>query len=69
MSGPAKACPFCGSRDTVKEADFGTSLMVNRHHCRHCNSFFEAVKWGDRGDELDLPSFLGRGSGESRHRE
>lgn len=63
MSEAGKACPFCGSRDTVKEADFGTSLMVNRHHCRHCNSFFEAVKWGDRRDELDLPPFLRRERG------
>lgn len=55
-----KVCPFCGSSDTVKEADFATSLMVNRHHCRGCNSFFEAIKWGDRGDALDLPAFLER---------
>ena len=58
MTVVAKVCPFCGSSDTVKEADFATSLMVNRHHCRGCNSFFEAIKWGDRGDELDLPAFL-----------
>lgn len=50
-------CPFCGSSDTVKEADFGTSLMVNRQYCRRCRSFFEAVKWGS-GEELDLPAFL-----------
>ena len=68
MTSAAKVCPFCGSRDTVKEADFGTSLMVNRHHCRHCNTFFEAVKWGDRDDALDLPQFL-RSSGETRSRE
>jgi hypothetical protein len=53
-----KPCPFCGSRETVKEADFGTSLMVNRHYCRECRSFFEAIKWGDSGDALDLPDFL-----------
>jgi hypothetical protein len=58
MTGTAKACPFCGSTDTVKEADFATSLMVNRHHCNHCRSFFEAIKWGDPGNELDLPAFL-----------
>lgn len=54
-----KTCPFCGSRDTVKEADFATSLMVNRHRCQHCHSFFEAIKWGDAAD-LDLPAFLAR---------
>jgi hypothetical protein len=42
----------------VKEADFGTSLMVNRQYCRACRSFFEAIKWGDRRDRLDLPPFL-----------
>jgi hypothetical protein len=54
----ALPCPFCRSPDTVKEADFGTSLMVNRHYCRHCRSSFEAVKWGTRGTDLDLPEFL-----------
>jgi RNA polymerase subunit RPABC4/transcription elongation factor Spt4 len=66
MTATSKTCPFCGSRDTVKEADFGTSLMVNRQHCRHCHSFFEAIKWGDRSEDLDLPPFL---RGEPRSRE
>jgi len=61
-----KACPFCGSLDTVKEADFGTSLMVNRQYCRRCNSFFEAIKWGDRGQDLDLPPFLRAGQDDAR---
>jgi RNA polymerase subunit RPABC4/transcription elongation factor Spt4 len=69
MTVVAKVCPFCGSTDTVKEADFATSLMVNRHHCRHCNSFFEAIKWGDRGDELDLPAFLRDDPRRTRERE
>jgi transposase-like protein len=51
-------CPFCGSADTVKEADFGTSLMVNRRYCRRCRSSFEAVKWGTPAERLDLPGFL-----------
>jgi hypothetical protein len=58
MTPGARPCPFCGSADTVKEADFGTSVMVNRQYCRHCRSFFEAVKWGDRSESLDLPAFL-----------
>jgi len=62
----AKACPFCGSQDTVKETDFGTSLMVNRQYCRHCHSFFEAIKWGDRDQDLDLPSFLRAGRDDPR---
>jgi hypothetical protein len=59
MTDGTKPCPFCGSRETVKEADFATSLMVNRHYCRDCHSFFEAIKWGD-DEGLDLPGFLAR---------
>lgn len=66
MTDAGKVCPFCGSHDTVKEADFGTSLMVNRQHCRHCHSFFEAIKWGDRSQDLDLPAFLRAGRDDSR---
>jgi hypothetical protein len=51
-------CPFCGSADTRKEADFGTSLMVNRQYCRQCKSSFEEIKWGASRDSLDLPDFL-----------
>jgi len=58
MPGATVPCPFCGSPDTAKEADFGTSLMVNRHYCRKCRSSFEAVKWGARDDGLDVPDFL-----------
>ncbi|MFQ6045821.1 MAG: hypothetical protein ACE5PT_05585 [Gemmatimonadales bacterium] len=58
MSGQAKTCPFCGSRDTEKQADFGTSLMVGLHYCRRCRTSFEAIKWGDGTAELDLPEFL-----------
>jgi hypothetical protein len=51
------ACPFCGSRHTQKQSDFGTSLMVRWHYCRACRSSFEAVKWGDTAP-LDVPGFL-----------
>jgi len=51
-------CPFCRSADTERVADFGTSLMVAQHHCRTCNSHFEAIKWGDRAAVLDVPGFL-----------
>jgi hypothetical protein len=55
---PDVRCPFCGSRDTEKQSDFGTSLMVRLHYCRRCKTSFEAVKWGDASTPLDLPSFL-----------
>jgi hypothetical protein len=61
MTATPKPCPFCGSTATIKDADFGTALMVNRQYCRACKSFFEAIKWGDTAEELDLPSFLRRG--------
>jgi hypothetical protein len=51
-------CPFCGSQETEKQSDFGTSLMVRSHYCRRCRSSFEAIKWGDVSTPLDLPSFL-----------
>jgi hypothetical protein len=50
-------CPFCGSDETEKQGDFGTSLMVRLHFCRACHTAFEAIKWGD-GDGLDLPEFI-----------
>jgi len=62
----AKPCPFCGARETFKEADFGTSLMVSRYYCARCHSTFEAIKWGDRTAPLDLPAFL-QGADTPRH--
>ena len=53
----ALPCPFCGSPDTERQSDFGTSLMVRLHYCRDCRSSFEAIKWGDN-EGLDLPEFL-----------
>jgi hypothetical protein len=50
-------CPFCGSGNTEKAADFGTSVMVRLHYCRACRSHFEAIKWGDDA-KLDVPAFL-----------
>jgi hypothetical protein len=58
MPGATVPCPFCGSPDTRKEADFGTSLMVNRQYCRRCRSSFEEIKWGAPRGALDLPDFL-----------
>ncbi len=52
------ACPFCGTMTTRKIADFATSLMVASYRCDHCNSYFEAIKWGDRSATLDVPPFL-----------
>ncbi len=59
---PAKTCPFCGSTDTAKQADFGTSVMVRQYYCRACRTVFEWVKWGDDESDLDLPTVLKRPS-------
>ena len=59
-----RPCPFCGSRLTDKESHFGTSLMVARYFCRACRSHFEAIKWGDRPAELDVPAFLDPGAAD-----
>ncbi len=56
--GPEKRCPFCGAPATTKVSDFATSLMVAAYRCDHCNSYFEAIKWGDRSVPLDVPPFL-----------
>ncbi|MFQ5551957.1 MAG: hypothetical protein ACE5FJ_12050 [Gemmatimonadales bacterium] len=67
-----KRCPFCGSHETAKQSDFGTSLMVASHHCPKCNSYFEAIKWGE-GEDLDVPEFMKDGiakaSGDAERRK
>lgn len=57
-SSPSKPCPFCGSKDTTKQSDFGTSIMVTQHYCNQCRTVFEYIKWGDDENTLDLPGFL-----------
>lgn len=58
MGDTVKSCPFCGSQDTEKRSDFGTSLMVSLHYCRRCRSYFEAIKWSQSAEPLDVPPFL-----------
>jgi ring-1,2-phenylacetyl-CoA epoxidase subunit PaaD len=38
------ACPFCGSRETVRESAFGPTLCRATHYCRACRNPFEAFK-------------------------
>jgi ring-1,2-phenylacetyl-CoA epoxidase subunit PaaD len=37
-------CPFCGSRDTVRESAFGPTLCRATHYCRSCRNPFESFK-------------------------
>jgi len=61
MDSRKKNCPFCGSIDTQKLSDFGTSVMVKQYYCNGCRTVFEWIKWGD-DDNLDVPEFLRNGS-------
>jgi ring-1,2-phenylacetyl-CoA epoxidase subunit PaaD len=40
----AATCPFCGSRETVRESAFGPTLCRATHYCRACRNPFEAFK-------------------------
>lgn len=37
-------CPFCGSRDTVTESEFGSTACKSLHTCRSCRQPFEHFK-------------------------
>jgi ring-1,2-phenylacetyl-CoA epoxidase subunit PaaD len=38
------ACPYCGSRDTVRESAFGPTLCRATHYCNACRNPFESFK-------------------------
>jgi len=42
--GAPRACPYCGSRNTVQESAFGPTLCRATHYCRDCRNPFEAFK-------------------------
>ena len=39
-----RPCPFCGSRNTVQESQFGPTLCRATHYCAACRNPFEAFK-------------------------
>ncbi len=41
---PPLTCPFCGSRQTVVESDFGPTLCRTIHFCQACRNPFEGFK-------------------------
>jgi hypothetical protein len=57
-SGSIVACPFCGSPETRRETDFGTTLAYAQFYCLTCRTPFEWIKWDDKKFESDLPSFF-----------
>lgn len=39
-----RRCPFCGSRNTLQESQFGPTLCRATHYCEACRNPFEAFK-------------------------
>ena len=39
-----RVCPFCGSRNTLQESQFGPTLCRATHYCEDCRNPFEAFK-------------------------
>lgn len=37
-------CPHCGSSDTIRESNFGSTPCKSRHLCRACREPFEQMK-------------------------
>jgi len=48
-------CPFCGSANTEKLTDFGTTLAFRQHYCHDCRTVFEAIKWGNEEEAPPSP--------------
>lgn len=38
------ACPFCGSPDTERKSEFGSTACKAIHYCHHCRQPFEEFK-------------------------
>jgi hypothetical protein len=57
-SGSFVACPFCGSTETSRETDFGTTLAYAQFYCHQCRTPFEWIKWDDKNVSTDLPPFI-----------
>jgi hypothetical protein len=51
-------CPFCGSLETKRETDFGTTLAYAQFYCLACRTPFEWIKWENKISDKDLPPFL-----------
>jgi len=39
------ACPYCGSRETERTAEFGPFHMTEQYHCLACKSPFSRMRW------------------------
>jgi ring-1,2-phenylacetyl-CoA epoxidase subunit PaaD len=39
-----RLCPYCGSRNTLQESQFGPTLCRATHYCANCRNPFEAFK-------------------------
>lgn len=43
--GKRMVCPYCGSPDTRRTAEFGPFHMTEQYHCRACKSPFALLRW------------------------
>jgi ring-1,2-phenylacetyl-CoA epoxidase subunit PaaD len=41
---PATACPFCGSSNTVRKSEFGSTACKSIHYCNSCHQPFDHFK-------------------------
>jgi ring-1,2-phenylacetyl-CoA epoxidase subunit PaaD len=48
------SCPFCGSPETERVAQWGGQIITAQWRCRACNSYFEAVRedFDSSGEQL-----------------
>jgi hypothetical protein len=56
----AVCCPFCGSAETRRESDFGTTLAYAQFYCCACHTPFEWIKWEnqEKAQAQDLPAIF-----------
>jgi DNA-directed RNA polymerase subunit RPC12/RpoP len=38
-------CPYCGSHQTERTAEFGPFHMTEQYHCLGCKSPFSIMRW------------------------
>ena len=43
-SGRRAACPYCGSSNTERKSEFGSTACKAIHYCHHCHQPFEEFK-------------------------
>jgi hypothetical protein len=60
--GRALPCPYCGSHDTERTAEFGPFHMTEQYHCRSCKSPFSRMRWEETAAEAPAPNLRDAGA-------